>query len=154
MASRMQQAAKRCQRLLGDSVSQQTLSYALAAGHDILQASRLAAALEALTPLRSSAFWSMAPSAPCLSTSQVLAGPPASVQDNNKWMTEPILSRTEPHWQHAAFHRSSNVLQSPQAQLAHGDEETLYPVDQPVRFPFHARAFFVGAALLSGLLSL
>ena len=141
----MQSAASRCQRLLGIHLSQQAASYALAAGHNFVQASRLAAAFEALTPLRASAFWSLSPSS---TTSKAVPDlQPSSIPDSSQFAlgnpNSPSTARIQ--LSPASIHTSTSAAQAAQPQLALVDDEIIFPVEQPVRFPFHARAFFVGA---------
>lgn len=140
----MQSAVSRGQCLLVAHLSRQVASPALAAGQDFAQASRLAASFEALKPLRASAFWSLAPS-----SAPVQAVPdlqPSGVSEGSHFslaQTQPVGKfRSLPSA--ASIHTSSAAAQAAQPQLAHLDDEVLYPHEQPIRFPFHARAFFIG----------
>ena len=142
----MHSAVSRCQRLLAEHLCRQAASHAVAAGQDFVQASRLAASFEALKPLRASAFWSLAPSStpvqavPDLQPSGVSEGSHSSLA--HSYSQPSAISRSLPSA--ACIHTSSAAAQAAQPQLAHLDEEVVYPHEQPIRFPFHARAFFIG----------
>ncbi|KAK9821170.1 hypothetical protein WJX74_003961 [Apatococcus lobatus] len=136
----MHSAASRCQRLLGEHLSRQAISYASAVGQDFVQASRLAASFEALTPLRASAFWSLSSSNPIATPAPDLD--PGRLPDDSR----PTLrcQRIGSSARSAAnIHSSISTAQVAQPQLAHVDDEDVFPAEQPVRFSFHARAFFV-----------
>ncbi len=146
----MQQAASRCSRLLGSQISRLGVVNAFAAGHDIVEASRLAAALHSLTPLKASSFWSTAspsPSARTASTSEPGLHGCCSYSTTQGPRQEAQAPTA------ASLHSSVSSLQSAYPQPAHVDEEIIYPHEHPIRFPFHARAFFVGKAPLSSVMA-
>ena len=140
----MHSAVSRCQRSLIEHLSRQAVSHAFAAGQDFVQASKLAASFEALKPLRASPFWSLTPSiAPVQAVPDLQLSGVSKCSHSSLAQSQPsATSRSLPSA--ASIHNSTSAAQAAQPQLAHLDDDVIYPHEQPVRFPFHARAFFIG----------